>query len=119
MIEDKLILAGHDISAGGLITALLEMNFANIEGGLSVSLDALHENDLIKILFSENPGILIQSAQVDEIENRLKALGVNYAIIGEPIKERKLNINHLEADYSFDSIKEINDEDFLKKIFKN
>lgn len=102
MIEDKLILAGHDISAGGLITALLEMNFANIEGGLSVSLDALNENDLIKILFAENPGILIQTAQVEEIENRLKALAIDYAIIGEPIKERKLNINHSEENYSFD-----------------
>ena len=36
-IEKRLILAGHDISAGGMITALLEMCFANVEGGLDVN----------------------------------------------------------------------------------
>jgi phosphoribosylformylglycinamidine synthase len=29
-----LILAGHDISSGGMITAMLEMCFANPQGGL-------------------------------------------------------------------------------------
>jgi len=102
MIEDKLILAGHDISAGGLITALLEMNFANIEGGLSVKLDELKEADIIKLLFAENPGIIFQTDQVEEVEKRLQTLGVDFAIIGEPIDERKLTIEHQEKDYSFD-----------------
>lgn len=43
-----------------MITTMLEMNFANTEGGLEVSLDEIPEKDLVKILFSENPGILIQ-----------------------------------------------------------
>ena len=33
LINKGLVLAGHDISAGGLITTLLEMCFANVEGG--------------------------------------------------------------------------------------
>ena len=32
LINKGLIMAGHDISAGGLITTLLEMCFANVEG---------------------------------------------------------------------------------------
>lgn len=36
LINKDLILAGHDISEGGMITALLEMCFANANGGLSV-----------------------------------------------------------------------------------
>ena len=59
-IEKRLILAGHDISAGGMITALLEMCFANVEGGLDVNLDKISESDIVKILFAENPGILVQ-----------------------------------------------------------
>ena len=38
---ESLLLAGHDISAGGLITTLLEMNFANTCGGLSLDLSVL------------------------------------------------------------------------------
>jgi len=102
MIEDKLILSGHDISAGGLITALLEMNFANIEGGLSIKLDQLKEADIIKLLFAENPGIIFQTEHVEEVEKRLQALEIEFVIIGEPTKERKLEIEHNGHDYSFD-----------------
>lgn len=101
LIEEKLILAGHDISAGGLITTLLEMNFANIEGGLSVNLDQLNETDIIKLLFAENPGIIFQTTHISEVEKRLQTLGIDFAIIGEPTKDRKLSIEHLGKDYSF------------------
>lgn len=102
LIEDKLILAGHDISAGGLITTLLEMNFANIEGGLSVCLDNLNETDIIKLLFAENPGILFQTTHIKEIEKRLQNLEIEYSIIGEPISERTLKLVHQSKDYLFD-----------------
>ncbi len=102
LIEEKLILAGHDISAGGMITALLEMNFANTEGGLSLALDSLAEMDLIKLLFAENPGILFQTDRYEEVENRLKKRDVNYFVIGEPIAERKLQINHQNTNHVFD-----------------
>ena len=35
-----ILVAGHDISGGGLITALLELCFSHTEGGLSVDLSA-------------------------------------------------------------------------------
>lgn len=53
-------MAGHDISAGGLITTLLEMCFSNMEGGMEISLNKIKEDDITKILFAENPGIVIQ-----------------------------------------------------------
>lgn len=102
LIEEKLILAGHDISAGGMITALLEMNFANTEGGLSVTLDSLDETDIIKLLFSENSGILFQTDRYEEVENRLKKRDINYFVIGEPIAERKLQIKHQHTNHVFD-----------------
>ena len=40
-------MAGHDISAGGLITTLLEMCFSNMEGGMEINLNKIKENDLI------------------------------------------------------------------------
>ena len=60
MIEKGWIMAGHDISAGGLITTLLEMCFANTEGGMHVNLHSLAGNDIIKMLLAENPGVVVQ-----------------------------------------------------------
>lgn len=66
LINKGLILAGHDISAGGLITCLLEMCFANTEGGLEISVDKFKHTDLVKILFAENPAIVVQVRNKDK-----------------------------------------------------
>jgi len=60
LVNRGLILAGHDISAGGMITTLPRNVFFQPEGGLEARLDKIPYDDLIKILFAENPGILIQ-----------------------------------------------------------
>lgn len=92
LIDRGLILAGHDISAGGMITAMLEMCFANSNGGLEARLDKLRHADLIKILFSENPGILIQVKHNHLVDKILEDYGVGSAIIARPIEARKLII---------------------------
>jgi phosphoribosylformylglycinamidine synthase len=61
LIKDKQIVAGHDIGSGGLITTLLEMCFADLNLGATISFDALAEKDLVKILFAENIGIVLQA----------------------------------------------------------
>ena len=38
LIKEGYVVAGHDISAGGMITTLLEMTFANMTGGLNIDL---------------------------------------------------------------------------------
>ncbi len=102
LIENNWILSGHDLSAGGLITTLLEMNFTNSEGGLSIYLNDLKEKDIIKLLFAENPGIVFQTDEVNKVKNHLTDLGIQFVIIGEPIAERRLKIAHQNNDYSFD-----------------
>jgi phosphoribosylformylglycinamidine synthase len=92
LISRGLILAGHDISAGGMITAMLEMCFANPQGGLEAHLDKIRHGDLIKILFSENPGVLIQVKHHQLVEKILDDYGVGFAIVARPIEERKLII---------------------------
>ncbi|PKP40110.1 MAG: phosphoribosylformylglycinamidine synthase, partial [Bacteroidetes bacterium HGW-Bacteroidetes-13] len=61
LIKEKQIAAGHDIGSGGLITTLLEMCFADTNLGASISFTELREKDLVKILFSENIGIVVQA----------------------------------------------------------
>ena len=92
LINKGLIMAGHDISAGGLITTLLEMCFANTEGGMEINLDEIKENDLVKILFAENPGIVIQVSdkQASLVKKVLKDAGVGFIKIGVPTDERHI-----------------------------
>ena len=61
LIKDNQIVAGHDIGSGGLITTLLEMCFADVNLGAKISFDAFSEKDLVKILFSENIGLVLQA----------------------------------------------------------
>jgi phosphoribosylformylglycinamidine synthase len=108
MIGKDLILAGHDISEGGMITALLEMCFANAEGGLNVNLDYIAENSLVTMLFAENPGVLIQVKNKKAVEKILVDNGIGYARIATPIAERRLEISRKKDAYSF-SINDMRD----------
>ncbi len=108
MIDKNLILAGHDISEGGMIIALLEMCFGNAEGGLKVNLDYIAENSLVTMLFAENPGVLIQVKNKKAVEKILTDNGIGYARIASPIAERRLEISRKKEAYSF-SINDLRD----------
>jgi phosphoribosylformylglycinamidine synthase len=101
LIKDELILAGHDISAGGLITTLLEMCFPTTNIGLTVDLTAL-DGDLVKTLFSEKSAILIQSGNDEKVESALKAGGVVFEKIGSTSSARVLEISHESTKQSLD-----------------
>ena len=103
LINKGLILAGHDISAGGLITCLLEMCFANTEGGLEISVYKFKHTDLVKILFAENPAIVVQVRNKDkkEFKEILDEAGIGYVKIGQPAEERHILVEHDGQTYQF------------------
>jgi phosphoribosylformylglycinamidine synthase len=101
LINEEKILAGHDISSGGMITALLEMTFTDPENGLDIDLSSLHEKDLIKILFSEKPGIIIQVDDPDYMKKIFKENKIDYQIIGKPVSERTIKISQTGREYVF------------------
>jgi phosphoribosylformylglycinamidine synthase len=100
LIEQKLVLAGHDVSAGGLITTLLEMTFANNEGGMEIDLSALG-NDLISVAFSEQPAVVIQ-AKDKKVKELLDKEGIKYAVIGKPNSKRSINLKKGQEAYELD-----------------
>ena len=100
LIKEGLIIAGHDVSAGGLITALLEMNFANTTGGLKVDLGDLNEADSVKVLFSEKPALLIQVTD-PKAQDILSTAGVTFHEIGNIISERKLIVTNGSFSQTF------------------
>lgn len=102
LIAENVVLAGHDISSGGLITSLLEMCFPSNALGLNINVSDLEEKDTCKLLFSENPGILIQVKFAKQVISTLNKAGIDYHIIGHPIAERKLKIKHNNMFDEFD-----------------
>ncbi len=102
LISDKKILSGHDISAGGIITTLLEMCFVNNNTGLDINLSELHETDIIKLLFSENPCLVFQVKDKDYVSKFLKQQNIDFHIIGQPTNNRVININNNNSNYNFD-----------------
>ena len=103
LVRNGLLLAGHDISAGGLITCLLEMCFANVEGGLEISLDGFPDTDIVKILLAENPGVVVQVADKNKAEFKrvMDEAGVSYVKLGSPTDERHILVGKDGADYQF------------------
>ena len=110
LIQQDLILAGHDISAGGLITTLLEMTFANTKGGLDIDLSSFSGEDIVKNLMAENPGVVIQvkDSDIEAVENLFDEAGISYAPIGKPASARKVFVKKDNFKHAFD-IEEMRD----------
>ncbi|MFN8206627.1 MAG: phosphoribosylformylglycinamidine synthase [Bacteroidales bacterium] len=102
LIQQGEILAGHDISSGGMITTLLEMLFADNHTGMNLDLTGLGVSDSIRLLFSENPGVVIQVKDAVKVRAFLSARYVHCNVIGEMIPDRKLTIRNGKEDFSFD-----------------
>ncbi len=94
LIKDKKIISGHDISAGGLITTLLEMNFANSEFGMKIDTTKIGEKDVVKLLLSENPGIIIQVDNESRVPSFLRNQNIKCHVIGEVITERIIDFTN-------------------------
>lgn len=106
LVSKELLLAGHDVSAGGLLTTLLESCFPNTTGGFKVDLSNCNSN----ILFSEVPAVVLQ-VNDPLAEVVLKEADVSYYVIGETHADRTAEIKYSEAELSFD-IDSLRDEWF-------
>lgn len=105
LVKKGWIMAGHDISAGGLITCLLEMCFANPKGGLHINLHDIACNDIVKVLMAENPGVVIQVSDEhkEEFKKFMEEHEVMYAKIGYPTPDsRTLVVKKEDFEQSFD-----------------
>ncbi|CAL2037443.1 unnamed protein product [Caenorhabditis brenneri] len=91
LLEDKLVgtvrkpvvLAGHDISDGGLLTAILEMAFA---GNVSIDIDIKNLNENINsldLLFAEECGILLEVSDPDDVIKKFKEANITCQVIGQ------------------------------------
>ncbi|BDW91238.1 phosphoribosylformylglycinamidine synthase [Flagellimonas marinaquae] len=107
LIKKGQILAGHDVASGGLITTLLELCFADNNLGAKLDLSGIGEEDTIKLLFSENIGVVFQ-AKDETVEKVLSDSGVNFTKIGVPTSESTLKIknNGIEIGLNIASLRD-------------
>ena len=92
LIKKGWVMAGHDISAGGLITTLLEMTFANQKGGMHINLhDLCQDGDVVKALFAENPGVVIEVSDDHKMDFKdfMEDCGVGFAKIGYTVEDSR------------------------------
>jgi phosphoribosylformylglycinamidine synthase len=99
-IKEEKIQAGHDVGSGGLITTLLEMCFADRDLGATLDLSALNEADSIKLLFSENVGLVFQADA--EVESVFEANNITFHKIGSVTSSATLEVKNATDNFSFD-----------------
>jgi phosphoribosylformylglycinamidine synthase len=115
LIDDNLILSGHDRSDGGLIVTLLEMAFGgscgieiNMKSDLpphppltkggrrgGANSEISNPHSAIPLLFSEELGLLIEYLPENEkkIVGHLKKNKIPCQIIGNTLKKKEINIS--------------------------
>ncbi|WKK64844.1 phosphoribosylformylglycinamidine synthase [Lutimonas zeaxanthinifaciens] len=106
LIKNDLVLAGHDISSGGLITTLLEMCFAENELGAQIDLGSLKENDCMRLLFSEKSGVVLQIDDLQKAEELLNSNKVDYHIIGSALRSGNLEISNFDLSFNIEEYRD-------------
>ncbi|MCX2745785.1 phosphoribosylformylglycinamidine synthase [Mangrovivirga sp. M17] len=109
LIKDDMIIAGHDISSGGLFTAIAEMCFGSSEAGVNINLSDIR-SDLVTTLFNENPGVIVQAKDGDKIVEAFKEKGLKAVIIGNANSSGKIDITKEDVNIS-------QDVNYLRKLW--
>ena len=108
LIKSDLVEAGHDISAGGLITALLELCFADVNLGADIDLSSLNEQDIVKVLFAENSGVLLQVNDIAKVDVILAEMNIAYHTIGHATNASELSITNKDTNFNL-SVSDLRD----------
>jgi len=92
MIDDNLILSGHDRSDGGLITTLAEMIMPK-NCGMHINLET--DDDVIAQLFNEELGLVIEYLphSITLISQILDKFGLTYSTLGSTLDNNQVIIN--------------------------
>lgn len=118
-VRGRMLLAMHDVSAGGLITTLLEMCFANTAGGMDITIPAemaqLAGGDVVKTLFAENPAVMVQveGRNSERFAQMMQQAGVTAYNIGTVADDRVIRVAGFTAEPIVFDIDDLRDVWFL------
>jgi len=93
LISKNLILAGHDVSDGGIITTLLEMAFA---GNCGLEINMEDKWSPLERLFAEELGLVIECRLSDtqKVFKVLDLFNLDATLIGRTKKEKSILVNY-------------------------
>lgn len=91
LVEDGIVCAGTTVGRGGLMAALDRISGGNATADLGGIVKSYAQKDVVKILFGEIPGVLIQirDNDYDYIDAELLLQDVAYYPIGRPQRGEK------------------------------
>ncbi|MFM7329819.1 MAG: phosphoribosylformylglycinamidine synthase, partial [Bacteroidota bacterium] len=94
VISHGLVLSGHDVSAGGTITTLLEMCFPTPGAGMSVTLTG--GTGLTDAAFAEQPAVVLQvdAAKTSAVERHFADAQVSFERLGTVTAGETLSVSH-------------------------
>lgn len=95
MLDEDWLTASHDISDGGLITALLEMAFA---GGVGIKVNVEDQAETAPLFFAEEPGLVLACPHEvkAEVAEALRQRGLSFQEIGSSLEadSREITVKH-------------------------
>ena len=90
LVEDGIVLAGATVSEGGLYKALKGMteDETDIDADLSGLVSSYEESNVVRLLFAEVPGVLLQikDSDFDYLDAELLLQDVAYFPLGHPVE---------------------------------
>jgi phosphoribosylformylglycinamidine synthase len=92
-MSENLILAGHDVSDGGLITTILEMAFA---GNCGLRIHVQGPWSPLERLFAEELGVVIECKMSDirKVNEILDSFDLPSIVIGETTEEKNVSVTY-------------------------
>ena len=97
LVEDGIVLAGATVRDGGLITALKGMTTARtgVDADLSDLRHATGEEDMVRLLFAEVPGVLVQIRDIDfdYLDAELLLQDIAFYPLGHPTEGGDLKLH--------------------------
>lgn len=93
LIEDGIVKSGVSVGSGGLMTALaaISSGASGFTADISGLVKSYSEDNLVRILFGEIPGVVIEieDSDYDYIDAEFLLQDVAYYPLGHPCKDRK------------------------------
>lgn len=90
LVEDGIVLAGATVSEGGLYKVLKRMagDVTDIDADLSGLVGSYEESNVVRLLFAEVPGVLLQikDSDFDYLDAELLLQDVAYFPLGHPVE---------------------------------
>ncbi|XP_033111209.1 phosphoribosylformylglycinamidine synthase-like [Anneissia japonica] len=99
LISEGKVLAGHDVSDGGIITTLLEMAFAG-NCGIDVNISSETEVNAIDTLFAEELGLVLEVKPEisDEVCKQFSKNNVPCSVIGQSSRSGQVSMVVVSVD---------------------